>query len=124
MKKTPIARFASCAFPGAVSCAAPCRRTAGCEKAAACASTSSSCSKRSRRSRLHCSGPGTALITWLSHKDLQALLCSPLAQAGVVGCYVLFVLVSMAARKAARRIRRRETHPQPDAAREPEAVNR
>jgi len=68
---------------------------------------------------LHCSGPGTAVITWLSHKDLQALLCSPLAQAGVVGCYVFFVLVSIVARKAARRIRRRETHPQRGAAREP-----
>jgi len=54
---------------------------------------------------LHCSTASSAVLAWLSHKDIHALMCSPLALACIVVWYAVFLLVSMAARKAARDIR-------------------
>jgi hypothetical protein len=47
----------------------------------------------------------SAVLAWTSHKDIQTLMRSPLALACMVVWYAVFMLVSMAARKAARDIR-------------------
>jgi len=54
---------------------------------------------------LYCSTSSSAVLAWLSHKDVQALMRSPLALACMVVWYAVFLLVSMAARKAARDLR-------------------
>ena len=54
---------------------------------------------------LHCATASSAVLAWLSHKDIHALMCSPLALACIVVWYAVFLLVSMAARKAARDVR-------------------
>jgi hypothetical protein len=54
---------------------------------------------------LYCSTSSSAVLAWLSHKDIHALMSSPLALACMVVWYAVFLLVSMAARKAARDLR-------------------
>jgi hypothetical protein len=60
---------------------------------------------------MQCSNASSAVLVWLSHEDIHALMRSPLALACMVVWYATFLLVSMAARKAARDIRdEREAH--------------
>ena len=54
---------------------------------------------------LYCSTASSAVLAWLSHKDVHALMRSPLALACMGVWYAVFLLVSMAARKAARDLR-------------------
>jgi hypothetical protein len=54
---------------------------------------------------MQCSNASSAVLIWLSHKDIHALMRSPLALACMVVWYAVFLLVSMAARRAARDVR-------------------
>jgi hypothetical protein len=54
---------------------------------------------------LQCATSSSAVLIWLSHEDIHDLMRSPLALACMVVWYAVFLLVSMAARKAARDIR-------------------
>jgi hypothetical protein len=51
---------------------------------------------------LQCSTASSAVLAWMSHEDIHALMRSPLALACMVVWYAVFTLVSMAARKVAR----------------------